>query len=123
MYRFRRIILPMFVSGYSMGALLVFVKTIGEFGTPITMGNRIGYRVLTSEIHHSASIWPIDFQHAALLSTLLLGVSMVWALQTWFQTRTAVAGDSGKGRKTMQKARNKWDIILYAIVGFAPLLS
>ncbi|GEP85766.1 putative ABC transporter permease [Staphylococcus piscifermentans] len=124
MYRFRRVILPMFVSGYSMGALLVFVKTIGEFGTPITMGNRIGYRVLTSEIHHSASIWPIDFQHAALLSTLLLGVSMgVWALQTWFQTRTAVAGDSGKGRKTMQKARNKWDIILYAIVGFALFLT
>lgn len=124
MYRFRRIILPMFVSGYSMGALLVFVKTIGEFGTPITMGNRIGYRVLTSEIHHSASIWPIDFQHAALLSTLLLGVSMgVWALQTWFQTRTAVAGDSGKGRKTMQKTRNKWDIVLYAIVGFALFLT
>lgn len=106
-----------------MGALLVFVKTIGEFGTPITMGNRIGFRVLTSEIHHSASIWPIDFQHAALLSTLLLGISMgVWAFQTWFQTRTAVAGDSGKGRKTMQKARNKWDVLLYIIVAIALLL-
>lgn len=123
MYRFRRVILPMFVSGYSMGALLVFVKTIGEFGTPITMGNRIGFRVLTSEIHHSASIWPIDFQHAALFSTLLLGISMgVWAFQTWFQTRTAVAGDSGKGRKTMQKARNKWDVLLYIIVAIALLL-
>ncbi len=118
MYRFRRVMLPMFVSGYSMGALLVFVKTIGEFGTPVTMGNRIGYAVLTSEIHHSASIWPIDFQHAALLSSLLLGVSMtVWAFQTWFQTRTAVAGDSGKGRKTMQQPKSKWDSLLYGIVG------
>lgn len=118
MYRFRRVMLPMFVSGYSMGALLVFVKTIGEFGTPVTMGNRIGYAVLTSEIHHSASIWPIDFQHAALLSSLLLGVSMtVWAFQTWFQTRTAVAGDSGKGRKTMQQPKSKWDNLLYGIVG------
>ncbi|UXV36151.1 iron ABC transporter permease [Staphylococcus sp. IVB6181] len=118
MYRFRRVMLPMFVSGYSMGALLVFVKTIGEFGTPVTMGNRIGYAVLTSEIHHSASIWPIDFQHAALLSSLLLGVSMtVWAFQTWFQTRTAVAGDSGKGRKTMQQSKSKWDSLLYGIVG------
>ncbi|MCD8916272.1 iron ABC transporter permease [Staphylococcus simulans] len=118
MYRFRRVMLPMFVSGYSMGALLVFVKTIGEFGTPVTMGNRIGYAVLTSEIHHSASIWPIDFQHAALLSSLLLGVSMtVWAFQTWFQTRTAVAGDSGKGRKTLQQPKSKWDSLLYGIVG------
>ncbi|WP_105994445.1 ABC transporter permease [Staphylococcus simulans] len=118
MYRFRRVMLPMFVSGYSMGALLVFVKTIGEFGTPVTMGNRIGYAVLTSEIHHSASIWPIDFQHAALLSSLLLGVSMtVWAFQTWFQIRTAVAGDSGKGRKTMQQPKSKWDSLLYGIVG------
>lgn len=82
-YRFKKIIAPLFVSGYSMGALLIFVKTIGEFGTPVTMGNRIGFRVLTSEIHHSASIWPIDFQRAALLSTLLLAVSMsVWALPT-----------------------------------------
>ena len=69
-YRFRKIIAPLFVSGYSMGALLVFVKTIGEFGTPITMGNKIGFYVLTSEIHHSASIWPIDFQRAAMLFTI-----------------------------------------------------
>ena len=66
-YRFRKIIAPLFASGYSMGALLIFVKTIGEFGTPVTMGNRIGFQVLTSEIHHSASIWPIDFQRGVII--------------------------------------------------------
>lgn len=64
------------------------------------MGNKIGFQVLTSEIHHSASIWPIDFQRAALLSTLLLAVSMtVWALQQWFQSRNNISSNSEKGIK------------------------
>lgn len=116
-YRFRKIIAPLFASGYSMGALLIFVKTIGEFGTPVTMGNKIGFQVLTSEIHHSASIWPIDFQRAALLSTLLLAVSMtVWALQQWFQSRNNISSNSGKGHKVKVHQRSKWDILCYVFV-------
>ncbi|MCJ1669115.1 iron ABC transporter permease [Staphylococcus sp. NRL 19/737] len=116
-YRFKKIIAPLFVSGYSMGALLIFVKTIGEFGTPVTMGNRIGFRVLTSEIHHSASIWPIDFQRAALLSTLLLAVSMsVWAFQQWFQTKTNINSSAGKGRKIKIHQQSKWNILCYVFV-------
>ena len=117
MYRFRKIIVPQFISGYSMAALLVFVKTIGEFGTPVTMGNRIGFHVLTSEIHHSASIWPIDFQRAALLSSLLLAVSMtVWAFQQWVQTRTNIQADSGKGHQVKIHKASSWNILCYAFV-------
>nr|WP_235851316.1 iron ABC transporter permease [Staphylococcus petrasii] len=116
-YRFKKIIAPLFISGYSMGALLIFVKTIGEFGTPVTMGNRIGFKVLTSEIHHSASIWPIDFQRAALLSTLLLAVSMsVWAFQQWFQSKTNINSSAGKGRKIKIYQNSKWNILCYAYV-------
>ena len=116
-YRFRKIIAPLFASGYSMGALLIFVKTIGEFGTPVTMGNRIGFQVLTSEIHHSASIWPIDFQRAALLSTLLLAVSMtVWAFQQWFQSRNHLSSNAGKGHKVKVHSRNKWNILCYVFI-------
>lgn len=124
MYRFRKIVAPLFMSGYSMGALLVLVKTIGEFGTPVTMGNRIGYRVLTSEIHHSTSIWPIDFQHAALLSTLLLGVSMaVWGFQQWFQSRTNFKVNVGKGQKVMMQTSKKWLIIGIIFVVFELFLT
>lgn len=116
-YRFRKIIAPLFASGYSMGALLIFVKTIGEFGTPVTMGNRIGFQVLTSEIHHSASIWPIDFQRAALLSTLLLAVSMtVWAFQQWFQSRNHLSSNGGKGHKVKVHSRSKWNILCYVFI-------
>lgn len=116
-YRFRKIIVPLFAPGYSMGALLIFVKTIGEFGTPVTMGNRIGFQVLTSEIQHSASIWPIDFQRAALLSTLLLAVSMtVWAFQQWFQSRNHLSSNAGKGHKVKVHSRNKWNILCYVFI-------
>ena len=81
------------------------------------MGNKIGFQVLTSEIHHSASIWPIDFQRAALLSTLLLAVSMtVWALQQWFQSRNNISSNSGKGHKVKVHQRSKWDILCYVFV-------
>ncbi|MFA1820872.1 ABC transporter permease [Virgibacillus oceani] len=104
-YRLRKIIIPLFLSGYSMGALLVFVKTIGEFGTPVTLGNRIGYNVLTSEIHRYTSVWPIDYGTAAILSTMLLGVSMtVWFIQQWISQRSQSRVVSGKGH-TVARAR------------------
>ena len=72
---------------------------------------------LPSEIHHSASIWPIDFQRATLLSTLLLAVSMtVWALQQWFQSRNNISSNSGKGHKVKVHQRSKWDILCYVFV-------
>ncbi|MFA9558217.1 ABC transporter permease [Evansella sp. AB-rgal1] len=99
LYRLRRIIIPLFFSGYSMGALLVFVKTIGEFGTPVTLGNRIGFYVLTSEIHRYTTIWPLDFGTAAVLSTMLLSVSMfIWYVQQWLVNRRYDKVVSGKGQ-------------------------
>lgn len=81
------------------------------------MGNRIGFKVLTSEIHHSASIWPIDFQEATLLSTLLLAVSMsVWGFQQWFQSKTNISSSAGKGRKIKIYQNSKWSILCYAYV-------
>ena len=115
-YRFRKIIAPLLLQVIAWARSL-FCKTIGEFGTPVTMGNKIGFQVLTSEIHHSASIWPIDFQRAALLSTLLLAVSMtVWALQQWFQSRNNISSNSGKGHKVKVHQRSKWDILCYVFV-------
>lgn len=125
-YKIRKIFTPLVVSGYSMGALLVFVKTIGEFGTPVTMGYQIGYYVLTSEIHRAATVWPIDFQKAALLSTLLLTTSMmIWMFQQWFQQRTLVHQTAGKGNQIKFLPKSKKDIIYYIIVGIIliPLIA
>lgn len=100
-YRLRKIILPLLLSSYVMGALLIFVKTIAEFGTPATFGRRIGFHVLTSEIHKFISSWPIDFGSATALSSLLLSACMlIWYMQNVLNRKYTYAMVSGKGVKS-----------------------
>lgn len=100
-YRFKRVIIPLLLSSYGLGALLIFVKTIAEFGTPATFGRRIGFYVLTSEIHKYISSWPIDFGKATSLASLLLGVCLVmWYIQTLISSRFSYRLIGGKGTRT-----------------------
>ncbi|ASR49625.1 ABC transporter permease [Paenibacillus kribbensis] len=99
-YRFRRIILPLLLSSYGMGALLIFVKTIAEFGTPATFGRRIGYEVMTSEIHKYISSWPIDFGKAtSLASVLLTACLLVWYMQSVINRKYTYRLVGGKGSR------------------------
>lgn len=116
-YRMRRITIPLFTSGYTMAALLVFVRTLGEFGTPVTLGNRIGFYVLTSEIHRHASIWPIDYSSASTLSFLLIGISLfIWYMQQWFAARRHDTVVSGKGQKTVTMPLGRFKICAWVFV-------
>ncbi|CAM3771850.1 iron ABC transporter permease [Paenibacillus glucanolyticus] len=100
-YRFRKIILPLLLSSYGMGAMLVFVKTIAEFGTPATFGRRIGYYVMTSEIHKYISSWPIDFGKATSLASVLLSVCLVmWYMQSTVSRRFTYRLVGGKGQRS-----------------------
>ena len=56
--RMRKIFLPLLSGNYAIGALLVFVKTLSEYGTPSTLGKRIGFEVFTTEIHRHATVAP-----------------------------------------------------------------
>ncbi|TVR62784.1 MAG: iron ABC transporter permease [Spirochaetaceae bacterium] len=99
-YRFVTVTLRLLVSGYAMGSLLVFVKTLSEFGTPITMGRRIGFPVLVTEIFRYTSSWPLDFgrgsRYAVLLLVLCLGA---WAGQNVVSRRNAFHVVGGKGSR------------------------
>lgn len=84
---------PQLVGPYSLGALIVFVKADGEFGTPVTLGNAIGYEVLVSSIDQDVSIDPLDFSQAAASSSILFSVGVVvWALQQWISRRDLTSG-------------------------------
>lgn len=82
--QFSRVIAPMVLGPYSLGALIVFIKAAGEFGTPVTLGNAIGYQVLVSSIYQDVTIDPLNFSKAAASSSVLflLGVT-AWAIQQW----------------------------------------
>lgn len=100
-YRLVRIVTPLLFSSYVMGILLIFVKTISEFGTPATLGRRAGFYVLTTEIHKAVSSWPISFSRATSLSSVLLATCIfVWYLQSVISSKFTYETVSGKGIKS-----------------------
>lgn len=123
-YRLRKIFIPLIFSSYTMGALLIFVKTISEFGTPATLGKRVGFYVLTTEIHRFTSTWPIDFGKAAALSSILLGTSMlIWAFQNHISERYKYQTIGGKGQREKVYVLGNWSIFAWGYVGFILILS
>ena len=101
--RMRRIFIPLLSGNYAIGALLVFVKTIAEYGTPATLGKRIGFNVFTTEIHRYATISPIDFGKSATLAAVLVGICLVmWMLQNYITVRKSYNLISGKGARKVE---------------------
>ena len=99
-YRLRRVTLPLITGNYLIGALLVFVKALSEYGTPATLGRRIGFSVFVTEIHHSATVAPIDFSRAASLSSLLILICLlVWFMQNHVTSRNSYKLVGGKGSR------------------------
>ncbi|MEK3911290.1 iron ABC transporter permease [Paenibacillus sp. FSL H7-0331] len=112
-YSFRRIIIPLLLSSYAMGALLIFVKTIAEFGTPATFGRKIGFYVLTSEIHKYISSWPIDFGKATALASILLSTCLlIWYMQTMVSQRFTYSLVGGKGTRGKIYRMSVWQKLL-----------
>jgi iron(III) transport system permease protein len=100
--RFRMILAPLSTTAFSLGALIVFIRAAGEFGTPVTLGNKIGFRVLVSEIYSSVTIDPLDFPTAAALSSVLLALGItVWGLQQWISRKPTPFGGRAARRATV----------------------
>lgn len=75
--RLKKIVFPLLTGNYAIGMLLVFIKTLSEYGTPATIGRRIGFLVFTTDIYRYASVAPIDFGKAASLSSILVLICMI----------------------------------------------
>lgn len=98
--RLRKILAPLLTGNYAIGALLVFVKTLSEYGTPYTLGRRIGYYVFTTDIHRYSTTSPIDFGRSASLSSILVCICMVmWLLQNHITNRASYRLVGGKGSR------------------------
>lgn len=95
-----RIFAPLLTGNYAIGALLVFVKTLSEYGTPYTLGRRIGFYVFTTDIHKYSTTAPIDFGHSASLSSILVCICMaMWLLQNYVTAHTSYRLVNGKGSR------------------------
>lgn len=98
--RLKKIFLPLISGNYAIGALLVFVKTIAEYGTPATLGKRFGFEVFTTEIHRYATVAPVQFGKSAALASVLIGICLVmWMLQNYITARKSYNLVGGKGSR------------------------
>jgi len=77
-----RVTLPILLVPYLAMWVLVFTKTLAEFGTPATFGRTIHFEVLTTTIQKDLSQWPLDFKGGVLAGTILLSLALfAWVAQ------------------------------------------
>lgn len=123
--RLRKIFLPLITSNYAIGALLIFVKTLSEYGTPATLGKRIGFDVFTTQIHRFASIAPIDFGKAATLSSVLITICIaLWLIQNYIsKKRTYNLVDNKASRFKLIELKGFVKALSFAYVGLIVTVS
>jgi iron(III) transport system permease protein len=66
-----RILLPLIFPALLAGGFLAFASGIEEYGTPLVIGNRIGFPVLSTEIGRIVSVYPINLTLASALASIL----------------------------------------------------
>ena len=128
--QFSRVVVPAVVGPYSLGALIVFIKAAGEFGTPVTLGNAIGYEVLVSSIYQDVTIDPLNFSKAAASSSVLftLGV-MAWAVQQWAGRGVLASGGRVSRAVNLRPSRSMmalawvYTAIVFILSVFIPYIS
>lgn len=123
--RMKKIFLPLLSGNYAIGALLVFVKTISEYGTPSTLGQRIGFPVFTTQIHRYATIAPVEFGKSAALASVLVGICLcMWMLQNYITTRKSYNLVSGKGSRFAEvKLSKSVTVLCWGYIVLVLLLS
>ncbi|WP_297716471.1 iron ABC transporter permease [Intestinimonas sp.] len=111
--RLRKIFAPLLTGNYAIGVLLVFVKTLSEYGTPYTLGRRIGFYVFTTDIHRYSTTAPIDFGRSASLSSILVCICMgMWLLQNYITSKRTYRLVSGKGSRPAQHKLSRGGLAL-----------
>ena len=123
--RCRRVFLPLLAGNYAIGALLVFVKTLSEYGTPYTLGRRIGFDVFTTDIHRYAAVAPISFGKAAVLASVLVTICLLlWMVQNAITRRKSYRLVGGRGvRLALTPLRGAARVLAWGYVALVLLLA
>jgi iron(III) transport system permease protein len=69
-----RIFLPLLLPALLASGFLAFASGIEEYGTPLVIGNRIGFPVIATEIGRMVSVYPINLALASALASSLLAL-------------------------------------------------
>jgi iron(III) transport system permease protein len=81
-----RILLPITFPALLAGSFLAFACGIEEYGTPLVIGNRIGFPVIATEIGRMVRVYPINLTLASALASILFAlVGSVYFLSYFLQ--------------------------------------
>ena len=69
------ILFPITLPALLAGGFLAFASGIEEYGTPLVIGNRIGFPVISTEIGRLVSVYPINLTLASALASTLLALA------------------------------------------------
>ncbi len=87
----RRVLMPMIAPALLAGGFLAFAAGIEEYGTPLIIGNRIGFPVIATEIARLVRVYPVNLTLASALASLLLGFAAVMYFASRYFQRTPTA--------------------------------
>jgi iron(III) transport system permease protein len=86
------ILLPIIFPALLAGGFLAFAAGIEEYGTPLVIGNRIGFPVISTEIGRIVRVYPINLTLASALASILFAlVGAVYFLSYFLQSHTKAA--------------------------------
>lgn len=117
------IFLPLTRPALLAGGFLAFSSAIEEYGTPLVIGNRIGFPVIATEIGRLVSVYPINLTLASgLASTLLLLAGSLYFLSHLAQ-RSARAAPNASARALPNLLTPSARVALWCLVGFYAILA
>jgi iron(III) transport system permease protein len=70
-----RVLVPIIFPALLAGGFLAFACGIEEYGTPLVIGNRIGFPVISTEIGRIVRVYPINLTLASALASLLFALA------------------------------------------------
>jgi iron(III) transport system permease protein len=120
-----QILLPMMAPALLAAGFLAFAAGIEEYGTPLIIGNRIGFPVISTEIGRLVSVYPINLTLAGALASLLLAfaAAMYFASYTFQRSPTTSPKASAHPIPTLLPAWARgglWFFVLvYALLAVA----
>ena len=104
----KSISLPLVMPSFLSVGLLVFSRTMANFGIPAQLALPIGSDVLTTRIYKAIS--ELDIQSLSVLSILLIAISYIfyYAAERWIKSRAFYSNSTGGARsQNLFKLRGK----------------
>lgn len=85
---FFKVYAPLLLPNFLIGAFLVFVKVLAEYGSPEMFSYFIDFPVFTTLLTDYVSVYPIDMGQASSMAFILIFICMfIWMMQSFVSSR------------------------------------